>query len=324
MALVVRTRLRAARSLYRKHVGRSSGPSRRLATTALGYRSSRRSAKRRAAASAAGRLGAFMPAWRSRLTTFRSALRSLPRMFLHRRGSSPGRLRSARGDGGGRASDRHIFGHAAFGDRGRCLTVCRAVAPAPFQTRRPASPSPLRRPPVDCRSSQYAVASGRSLPWGTSPRVRGKQSDAPPLPSPPRYIPACAGEAIRRAAASIASAVHPRVCGGSNPTRRRFHRLRGTSPRVRGKQSDAPPLPSPPRYIPACAGEAIRRAAASIASAVHPRVCGGSGCTDEAACCDVGTSPRVRGKRDPAPACRTLCGYIPACAGEATCSAGPC
>ena len=57
MALMVRTRLRAARSLYRKYVDRSS---RRLAT-ALGYRSSRRSAKRRAAASAAGRLGHSCP-----------------------------------------------------------------------------------------------------------------------------------------------------------------------------------------------------------------------------------------------------------------------
>ena len=57
MALVVRTRLCSARSLYRKHVGKSSRTSHRLATDGLGYRSSQRSAKRRVAESAVGRLG---------------------------------------------------------------------------------------------------------------------------------------------------------------------------------------------------------------------------------------------------------------------------
>ena len=70
-------------------------------------------------------------------------------------------------------------------------------------------------------------------------------------------IPACAGEAYLALLLAMMVPVYPRVCGGSCRCRGYAGRSRGLSPRVRGKRVAAAALPSFPRSIPACAGEAI-------------------------------------------------------------------
>ena len=132
---------------------------------------------------------------------------------------------------------------------------------------------------------------------GTSPRVRGKPVDV--------------------ASGALVERVHPRVCGGSVAEGDGIAFERGTSPRVRGKRPDALALARRDGYIPACAGEARIGHRAKCSITVHPRVCGGSRSAQRADAHQVGTSPRVRGKREDAIAFAEDCGYIPACAGEA-------
>ena len=154
-------------------------------------------------------------------------------------------------------------------------------------------------------------------PSGTSPRVRGKPYMMHPSTVNGGYIPACAGEALRRIIAVRTPSVHPRVCGGS-PNRPRRGRLNmGTSPRVRGKPSQDRSRMTTKGYIPACAGEARRPSGASRTDAVHPRVCGGSRSTAKPATKSRGTSPRVRGKPKGVRVTEREIRYIPACAGEA-------
>ena len=61
----------------------------------------------------------------------------------------------------------------------------------------------------------YPDASPEPMPKGLSPRVRGKLGLEGQAPEFPGSIPACAGEAVHSANAGDASAVYPRVCGGS-------------------------------------------------------------------------------------------------------------
>ena len=75
-AFAVRTCLRPSDAGYRKRVGKSSGSSHRH-STAFGWESRRRSAKRRAAAG----FGAFTMLWRWRSASSWSGLRSLLGMF---------------------------------------------------------------------------------------------------------------------------------------------------------------------------------------------------------------------------------------------------
>ena len=157
---------------------------------------------------------------------------------------------------------------------------------------------------------------------GTSPRVRGKLRHARGGRVRWGYIPACAGEAAVIVRCLSSHRVHPRVCGGSSWYEGEAGATGGTSPRVRGKPCPVLSAVEHQRYIPACAGEARTALVPTMASGVHPRVCGGSlggrrrfGVAGEPR---AGTSPRVRGKLDAFIAAPADLGYIPACAGEAS------
>ena len=69
---------------------------------------------------------------------------------------------------------------------------------------------------------------------GLSPRVRGNPPARPVSASPPRSIPACAGEPLRRPAPIPAPRVYPRVCGGTELKELLRAEAKGLSPRVRG------------------------------------------------------------------------------------------
>ncbi len=72
-------------------------------------------------------------------------------------------------------------------------------------------------------------------------------------------IPACAGEAYRRAQLDLDAQVDPRVCGGGTSAGRRTLKVRGRSPRVRGRLMLDDVIIVDAGSIPACAGEAIGR-----------------------------------------------------------------
>src|SRR4030042_890560 len=109
-----------------------------------------------------------------------------------------------------------------------------------------------------------------------------------------RFIPACAGNTKHTRISAFKQSVHPRVCGEHKRVYLKVSSWVGSSPRVRGTQ-DAESLPSllhrfiPAwagntklalrvgdhcRFIPACAGNTPVKAAVTMVSAVHPRVCG--------------------------------------------------
>ena len=151
---------------------------------------------------------------------------------------------------------------------------------------------------------------------GSSPRVRGTVDSAIPLSRLLRFIPACAGNSDFNQRSTSDSTVHPRVCGEQNPPRSCGSCCAGSSPRVRGTDTDDDLQRPAHRFIPACAGNRRLRDRNVCRPAVHPRVCGEQGqclCAGRAA---YGSSPRVRGTVNwlgPSPAGHR---FIPACAGN--------
>ena len=71
-------------------------------------------------------------------------------------------------------------------------------------------------------------------------------------------------------------AVYPRVCGGTVVKVDEELGIVGLSPRVRGNRVDGGQHFIGKGSIPACAGEPICAHISSVASAVYPRVCGGT------------------------------------------------
>ena len=138
-------------------------------------------------------------------------------------------------------------------------------------------------------------APARGYQGGSSPRVRGTHWRGRSAATPRRFIPACAGNSSRSALHFAGLAVHPRVCGELAARIAIQSWASGSSPRVRGTLG--PPLagPAPDRFIPACAGNSMRRSRSRSGRSVHPRVCGELGGVDLVADAEHGSSPRVRG-----------------------------
>ena len=134
---------------------------------------------------------------------------------------------------------------------------------------------------------------------GLSPRGRGKRvidiSEHVRL----RSIPAWAGETRPRVQNRAGDAVYPRVGGGNMQPIGRFRRIRGLSPRGRGKRLHTPHCP---RFglglwsIPAWAGETKLAHATPTFFKVYPRVGGGNAMPSIWHSRSVGLSPRGRGK----------------------------
>ncbi len=157
-----------------------------------------------------------------------------------------------------------------------------------------------------------------SRPFGSSPRVRGTPRWADQLPEAQRFIPACAGNAHSGIGTGARIAVHPRVCGERARTPPPSWRVAGSSPRVRGTRSWNRRWLSRVRFIPACAGNALRFHDAAVHVAVHPRVCGERRIGAWFAYQPRGSSPRVRGTPVTAGQAHHAFRFIPACAGNAT------
>ena len=120
-----------------------------------------------------------------------------------------------------------------------------------------------------------------SLRGGSSPRVRG--------------TPEGAGEVGRL------GSVHPRVCGELWLSLHVWVLGDGSSPRVRGTPGRWRSALASGRFIPACAGNSMRRARRASLAPVHPRVCGELREVLAALDDHAGSSPRVRGTLERVP-----------------------
>ena len=131
-----------------------------------------------------------------------------------------------------------------------------------------------------------------------------------------RLIPACAGKTTTSQAHTVANSAHPRVCGENGSSSTPSTPRAGSSPRVRGKRERIADPGDQARLIPACAGKTATARSPAFPSGAHPRVCGENTSREYATACQLGSSPRVRGKPDDAGALPRAPGLIPACAGK--------
>ena len=153
---------------------------------------------------------------------------------------------------------------------------------------------------------------------GSSPRVRGTPERRRRRKRRHGIIPACAGNTLYNAGASIISGDHPRVCGEHPLVRTRICHRPGSSPRVRGTPTNTLSDPRCSGIIPACAGNTVPCGVIVFVGWDHPRVCGEHLGGLSAILFFTGSSPRVRGTHVDDPDVERARGIIPACAGNTT------
>ena len=122
----------------------------------------------------------------------------------------------------------------------------------------------------------FTIGVANTVAWGLSPRVRGNLCEYCGETDKKGSIPACAGEPTECPAQSRHREVYPRVCGGTAVVGVTLDLYAGLSPRVRGNHSASDPIGMGEGSIPACAGEPPLVYNRPRATAVYPRVCGGT------------------------------------------------
>ena len=154
----------------------------------------------------------------------------------------------------------------------------------------------MRAHPRACGENRLCPHKTEFLP-GSSPRMRGKQSGRVRAAVQQRLIPAHAGKTQPRPASRYRLWAHPRACGENDEWKHPIAGLSGSSPRMRGKLSDASEDGSIRRLIPAHAGKTSLRAPRRWRSRAHPRACGENAVDASRLEERRGSSPRMRGKR---------------------------
>ena len=154
---------------------------------------------------------------------------------------------------------------------------------------------------------------------GSPPRMRGKEGVALLSGQIVGITPAYAG---KRAAANFhlgTTRDHPRVCGEKRMPPRIGFWLRGSPPRMRGKEGAVLAQLCKDRITPAYAGKRGCRTLEWPDCRDHPRVCGEKGCCKFSSRNHSGSPPRMRGKADAATHRFLAQGITPACAGKSRC-----
>ncbi|RYP99497.1 hypothetical protein PG22506_1224 [Bifidobacterium pseudolongum subsp. globosum] len=151
---------------------------------------------------------------------------------------------------------------------------------------------------------------------GSSPRMRGKRTKIFDYSGNRRIIPAHAGQTQSAHTSLSTCADHPRACGANKVRFAGSIETAGSSPRMRGKQAQAHELPRSSRIIPAHAGQTASRSHARTLATDHPRACGANEPWSREHTHQVGSSPRMRGKRRLPGYAGALDRIIPAHAGQ--------
>ncbi len=150
---------------------------------------------------------------------------------------------------------------------------------------------------------------------GSSPRVRGSDQFQRFVTQTGRFIPAGAGIGHSRYGQRHKETVHPRGCGDRLRCLAFTFGSCGSSPRVRGSETQRTFDIGHARFIPAGAGIGKLRVIGLSATPVHPRGCGDRRSLRSAKKQASGSSPRVRGSAPNDAAPRKYCRFIPAGAG---------
>ena len=108
-------------------------------------------------------------------------------------------------------------------------------------------------------------------------------------------IPAYAGSTSMTMPLSSPCGDHPRVCGEHIDWKGRVVYLGGSSPRMRGAQTQVRVAVHPRGIIPAYAGSTPFRPPTDSRPRDHPRVCGEHHSRRESCRACAGSSPRMRG-----------------------------
>ena len=162
-----------------------------------------------------------------------------------------------------------------------------------------------RRRRVPVTNSDHPRACGANVtldgliivPGGSSPRMRGKRCDPSPRRRPRRIIPAHAGQTSQLEHSVYSPADHPRACGANVSSDGMLSRCTGSSPRMRGKPALHSRAGVGHRIIPAHAGQTRSLPLMLWSCPDHPRACGANSMRRRCCCRNVGSSPRMRGKR---------------------------
>ena len=120
---------------------------------------------------------------------------------------------------------------------------------------------PLQLPsdhPRACGANS-ALRPSNILQSGSSPRMRGKRRCQLSQMARDRIIPAHAGQTTTVYGRYFGPSDHPRACGANMNDFGFFQRLRGSSPRMRGKRQGSDGRRPETRIIPAHAGQTATR-----------------------------------------------------------------
>ena len=120
---------------------------------------------------------------------------------------------------------------------------------------------------------------GRKSRWncfmnGSSPRLWGTPGQKKALRVGGRFIPTAVGNAIEGVRQISFYAVHPHGCGERSSPGYLGFRGGGSSPRLWGTHSQAPPSQRKIRFIPTAVGNAYSARGKNSRVAVHPHGCG--------------------------------------------------
>ena len=161
-----------------------------------------------------------------------------------------------------------------------------------------------------------APISARTQSGGSSPRIRGKRTLRIYNIGRAGLIPAHTGKTPMRWLGDFHIWAHPRAYGENAVGELGSGKSAGSSPRIRGKPRRLNKSGRPSGLIPAHTGKTSNPRVAGTRTWAHPRAYG-ENCTctaDEAA--ELGSSPRIRGKRFKVEVCGRSIGLIPAHTGK--------
>ena len=161
-----------------------------------------------------------------------------------------------------------------------------------------------------------AEAIAAILKQGSSPHVRGARFILRLPADCLGIIPACAGSTDQTSVLLIVFRDHPRMCGEHDPDNNPESDPMGSSPHVRGAHYHVRQGGGRPGIIPACAGSTSNHSRLYMVSGDHPRMCGEHPVVVAHALHLPGSSPHVRGARNPNMPPFHIGGIIPACAGS--------
>ena len=131
-----------------------------------------------------------------------------------------------------------------------------------------------------------------------------------------RITPAHAGKRPAWLPSAPPSTDHPRACGEKVPPCVHASFMRGSPPRMRGKDMDACVARWPARITPAHAGKSDQARFGRSSGWDHPRACGEKGGIAAGSDFPVGSPPRMRGKEAKSNVCGSQTGITPAHAGK--------